>query len=198
MSSRFSEAARFFQVLSSPIRLCMLHTLSSEERRVVDLAGVCGIDDSTASRCVASLREEGWIKGRKSGREVFYGLTPEVACRLQMARECIDSVVAAGLAVCLDDEAARTTKRKARKTTFGKIIQSKLEETGQNRRWLARCVGVSKTTVALWVRGQLMPNETHLRKLRHLLGISFGEDKQGEPKAEPKAEQDFDFAVGAI
>ena len=67
--------AHLFKALSETIRLRILALLIKGERCVCDLMAVLDLPQSTVSRHLATLRNAGWIKGRRQGMWMYYQLT---------------------------------------------------------------------------------------------------------------------------
>jgi rhodanese-related sulfurtransferase/DNA-binding transcriptional ArsR family regulator len=76
----YDAVARVGQALSSGTRLKMLELLAQSERPVVELATVAGLNVTTASAHLQTLRDAGLVVSRRDGRRVVYRLTgPDVA-----------------------------------------------------------------------------------------------------------------------
>lgn len=74
----YDQLADLFQVLSSPKRLHVLRCLSGKEKSVSEIISCKafkGVPQSTISQCLASLRQQGLVKSRKEGTNVFYSLS---------------------------------------------------------------------------------------------------------------------------
>ncbi|GAB2656632.1 hypothetical protein GCM10027169_20340 [Gordonia jinhuaensis] len=70
--------SRRFTLLSDPTRLRLIVGMHHRpDSTVNDLAQLAGISPNTASQSLRALRDEGWIDGDKSGREVRYRLRPD-------------------------------------------------------------------------------------------------------------------------
>lgn len=68
-------SAERFAVLSDPGRLRILFCIhSSPGMRSGDIAAAVGAVESTASHALRLLRTAGWVRARRSGREVRYFL----------------------------------------------------------------------------------------------------------------------------
>jgi len=80
MVDLYDAVARVGQALSSGTRLKMLQLLAQGERPVVELAGVAGLNVTTASAHLQALRHAGLVASRRDGRRVLYRLAgPDVA-----------------------------------------------------------------------------------------------------------------------
>jgi rhodanese-related sulfurtransferase/DNA-binding transcriptional ArsR family regulator len=76
----YDAVARVGQALSSGARLKMLELLAQRERPVVELAGVAGLNVTTASAHLQGLRNAGLVTSRRDGRHILYRLAgPDVA-----------------------------------------------------------------------------------------------------------------------
>ena len=76
----YDAVARVGQALSSGTRLKMLELLAQRERPVVELAGVAGLNVTTASAHLQALRIAGLVSSRRNGRRILYRLAgPDVA-----------------------------------------------------------------------------------------------------------------------
>ncbi len=76
----YDAVARVGQALSSGTRLKMLELLAQRERPVVELATTAGLNVTTASAHLQTLRDAGLVVSRRDGRRVLYRLSgPDVA-----------------------------------------------------------------------------------------------------------------------
>lgn len=55
-------------------------------------------------------------------------------------------------------------------------IERWLEEEGRKKSWLAREVGVSRTTISYWLQGKAFPHAKHIRKLLQIVPHLRAED----------------------
>jgi DNA-binding transcriptional ArsR family regulator len=69
-----SEVAGLFALLADPTRLRMLAALAAGELCVCDLAASTGINRTTVSHQLRTLREGRVVRARREGRVVFYAL----------------------------------------------------------------------------------------------------------------------------
>jgi len=69
--------ARMFKALSDETRLRILSLLTCGERCVCDLMTVLELPQSTVSRHLATLRNVGWVAGRRQGLWMYYRLAGE-------------------------------------------------------------------------------------------------------------------------
>ena len=91
-----------FRAISDPIRLRILHLLSSAELCVGDLVTVLRVPQPTASRHLAYLRRIGLITSRKNSYWTFYAIAP---ARSELRRR---------LLACLEADAEGRVKDAAR------------------------------------------------------------------------------------
>ncbi len=69
------EWARRFDLLSDPTRLRLLtHMHQHPDCTVSDLATAANITQTAASQALRVLRDQDWVKSRRSGRAVHYTL----------------------------------------------------------------------------------------------------------------------------
>jgi ArsR family transcriptional regulator, lead/cadmium/zinc/bismuth-responsive transcriptional repressor len=68
------EVAALFALLADPTRLRLLAALSSGELCVCDLAAATGINRTTVSHQLRTLREGRLVRSRREGRVIFYAL----------------------------------------------------------------------------------------------------------------------------
>jgi ArsR family transcriptional regulator len=71
------KMANFYQALSDPTRLRIVHTLIHSEMCVCDLAAVLEMTQSSISHQLRYLKNLGLIKRRKVGRMVYYSIDDE-------------------------------------------------------------------------------------------------------------------------
>lgn len=68
------DVAALFALLADPTRLRLLAALASGELCVCDLAAATGINRSTVSHQLRTLREGRLVRSRREGRVMFYAL----------------------------------------------------------------------------------------------------------------------------
>ena len=68
------EVAGLFALLADPTRLRILTALASGELCVCDLAAATGINRTTVSHQLRTLREGRLVRSRREGRVIFYTL----------------------------------------------------------------------------------------------------------------------------
>lgn len=72
-----ADVARLFSLLADPTRVCLLSALLPGELCVCDLAVVTGINRTTVSHQLRTLREGRVVRSRREGRVIFYSLDDE-------------------------------------------------------------------------------------------------------------------------
>ncbi len=79
----YNQLADLFQALANPKRLHVLRCVSEREKSVSEILSCkafTGVPQSTVSQNLAALRQQGLVKARKEGTNVFYRLTdPRIA-----------------------------------------------------------------------------------------------------------------------
>lgn len=82
-----------FRGLGDPMRLAILRSLASGERRVTDLVAELGTSQPNVSGHLACLRECGLVADRPEGRAVWYRLAvPELFEVLRATEALLDQV----------------------------------------------------------------------------------------------------------
>ena len=71
------ELADFFKVFADSTRIRMLYTLSYAEMCVCDLAEMLAMNPSAISHQLRTLKQMKLVRGRRSGKTVFYALADE-------------------------------------------------------------------------------------------------------------------------
>jgi DNA-binding transcriptional ArsR family regulator len=71
------EVARLFALIADPTRLRLVSALAPGELCVCDLAAATGINRSTVSHQLRTLREGRLVRSRREGRVVFYALADD-------------------------------------------------------------------------------------------------------------------------
>jgi ArsR family transcriptional regulator, lead/cadmium/zinc/bismuth-responsive transcriptional repressor len=69
-----ADVSRLFSLLADPTRLRLLAALASGELCVCDLAAATGINRTTVSHQLRTLREGRIVRSRREGRVIFYAL----------------------------------------------------------------------------------------------------------------------------
>lgn len=71
------EVAAYFQTLSEPTRLQLLNYLREGERKVGELAELCGYTAANVSRHLAMLAKHGLVARETRGTCVYYRITDQ-------------------------------------------------------------------------------------------------------------------------
>lgn len=78
LSSQITEAsANFCKAIADPTRMRMLYALSKHELCVGDLAAVLDMTKSAVSHQLRFLKEEGLVRSRRAGKNIYYLLDDE-------------------------------------------------------------------------------------------------------------------------
>jgi ArsR family transcriptional regulator len=94
---RMAEEERLFafhadmcKMLSSPIRLKIIHFLRSKEKSVNELARECSVPQATLSQHLGLMRQRGMLITRKEGTTVYYRLSnPKMIEAFDLIREIL-------------------------------------------------------------------------------------------------------------
>jgi ubiquinone/menaquinone biosynthesis C-methylase UbiE/DNA-binding HxlR family transcriptional regulator len=70
-----ASTINFLRLLADPTRLRLLLLLEEEELSVAELQDICGMGQSRISGHLAQLTRAGLVEDRRSGKNVYYGLT---------------------------------------------------------------------------------------------------------------------------
>jgi DNA-binding transcriptional ArsR family regulator len=82
--------ARVCKTLAHPIRLAVLNALRDEERSVSDLADTIGVTQPLVSQHLAVLRNQGLLRNRRNGSEVYYSVAyPKMIQACDLLREVL-------------------------------------------------------------------------------------------------------------
>jgi ArsR family transcriptional regulator len=95
--NRMAEEERLFafhadmcKMLSSPIRLKIIHFLRDKEKSVNELARDCGVPQATLSQHLGLMRQRGMLITRKEGTTVHYRLSnPKMIKAFDLIREIL-------------------------------------------------------------------------------------------------------------
>lgn len=71
------KLSELFKVIGDPTRIKILWALDNHEMCVCDIANVLNMTKSSISHQLAVLRDNGIVKNRKDGKEVYYTLDDE-------------------------------------------------------------------------------------------------------------------------
>ena len=69
-----AQVAAYFQALSEPTRLQILNLLRQRERRVGELAQLCGYSSANISRHLALLTQHGLVARESRGNSAIYSI----------------------------------------------------------------------------------------------------------------------------
>lgn len=87
----FNDVSNFFKIIGDTTRTKILFSLDNNEMCVCDIANTLGMSKSSISHQLSVLKENGIIKSRRSGKEVYYTLDDEhVSEVFQVALEHIN------------------------------------------------------------------------------------------------------------
>ena len=70
----FAELAEFFKILSDPTRCKLIWALQGSELCVCDLANILSMTKSSISHQLRKMLDQGVVKSRRAGKEVYYSL----------------------------------------------------------------------------------------------------------------------------
>ena len=73
----FNVVSNFFKIIGDNTRIKILFSLDNNEMCVCDIANTLGMSKSSISHQLSILKENGIIKSRRSGKEVYYTLDDE-------------------------------------------------------------------------------------------------------------------------
>jgi len=86
----YSLQANLCKALSHPIRLEVLDLLSKKEHTVEELTRLTGSGQSNLSQHLAALRQQKLVVPRRSGMNVYYGLSnPKIADACSLIRRLL-------------------------------------------------------------------------------------------------------------
>ncbi|HEX7438343.1 MAG TPA: metalloregulator ArsR/SmtB family transcription factor [Caldimonas sp.] len=89
MREVFESVARYFALLSDPMRLRIMHTVCQAERSVGRIVEETGATQSNVSRHLGMLHRAGVLARRRKGAQVFYRVTDPAfteICRIVCVR----------------------------------------------------------------------------------------------------------------
>ena len=75
--SMFTKVGTFFKIVGDDTRLKILYALDNNEMCVCDIANLLNMTKSSISHQLKILKDNGLVKSRKSGKEVYYMLDDE-------------------------------------------------------------------------------------------------------------------------
>ncbi|WP_421787215.1 ArsR/SmtB family transcription factor [Hyphobacterium sp.] len=77
LQEQAGDAAAFLKLLANEKRLLILCRLVSGEATVAELTEMAGLSQSAMSQHLAKMRQDGLVRGRKHGLQVFYSIADE-------------------------------------------------------------------------------------------------------------------------
>lgn len=77
LEDRFIKVSEFFKIIGDITRLKIVYALDNNEMCVCDIANLLNMTKSSISHQLAILKQNGLVKSRKVGKEVFYKLDDE-------------------------------------------------------------------------------------------------------------------------
>lgn len=98
---RLLVESRFFQVLSDPTRLKIIHLLLEGEKNVSELVAALGLSQGRVSNHLTCLRWCGYVGTRREGKWVYYRITDPRIRELLSLADTIAANNAAELLSCL-------------------------------------------------------------------------------------------------
>jgi DNA-binding transcriptional ArsR family regulator len=82
--------ARVCRTMAHPVRLALLNALRNGERGVGDLADAIGATQPLVSQHLGVLRNQGLLRNRRNGSEVFYSIAyPKMIQACDLLREVL-------------------------------------------------------------------------------------------------------------
>ncbi len=76
MTVDYIDAAKVFDLVSSPVRLQVLVELSERDLMVFELVQLTGLDQSPLSQHLKRLRDLKLVTSRKKGKNIQYSIVP--------------------------------------------------------------------------------------------------------------------------
>ncbi len=73
----FNKVGTFFKIVGDDTRLKILYALDNNEMCVCDIANLLNMTKSSISHSLKILKDNGLVKNRKVGKEVYYMLDDE-------------------------------------------------------------------------------------------------------------------------
>jgi ArsR family transcriptional regulator, virulence genes transcriptional regulator len=91
----FNLQAELCHSLSQPARLQILHFLFEGPKNVGDIARLTGLGQSTVSRHLAILKQNGVVLSQRQGREILYSIAnPKIIKVCNLMREVLSEQIA--------------------------------------------------------------------------------------------------------
>ena len=83
--------AEFCKGMAHPKRILILQILTSGEKTVSDLAAATGIPQANLSQHLAFLRQQGLLRTRRDGNNIYYSITDKrIADACNIVKETIE------------------------------------------------------------------------------------------------------------
>lgn len=101
LAQRLDVESRFFQVLSDPTRLKIIHLLLESEKNVSELVAAVGLSQGRVSNHLTCLRWCGYVTTRREGKWVYYRIADPRIRELLALADAIAADNAAELVSCL-------------------------------------------------------------------------------------------------
>lgn len=76
-ASIYEKVAGFFKIVGDPTRCKIISVLKENEMCVGDISNVLSMTKSSISHQLSKMKEQGVVKSRKEGKEVYYSLDDE-------------------------------------------------------------------------------------------------------------------------
>lgn len=154
--------------LVDPTRARLLHVLAQQELTVNELCSVVQLPQSTVSRHLRLLSDEGWVAGRSEGTSRYYRLDPDLGDAPKQLWELVAADLSKGPRAHGDTDRVRAVvaKRHARSRAFfaraatdwGKVREAVFGER-------ASLIGLVGLVDERWVVGDLGCGTGHLTRL---------------------------------
>ena len=77
LQEQAGEAAAFLKLIANEKRLLILCRLASGEATVAELTAIADLSQSAMSQHLAKMRQDGLVRGRKDGLQVFYSIADD-------------------------------------------------------------------------------------------------------------------------
>lgn len=74
LGSVFETVARYFSLLSEPMRIRILHAICQDERTVSEIVAETGATQTNVSRHLGTMYRAGVLTRRKDGNFIYYGV----------------------------------------------------------------------------------------------------------------------------
>ena len=154
--------------LVDPTRARLLHVVAQHELTVGELCAVVQLPQSTVSRHLRTLSDEGWVVTRAEGTSRYYRMNPDLGDGLRQLWDLVAADLAQGSEAQTDLDRARSViaKRRARSSAFFASAAGDWEQIRHavfgERASLIGLVGLIDDT---WTIGDLGCGTGHLTRL---------------------------------